>query len=417
MQAAVQPQRTLDESNVYVPDHVDPQRVHYFDVKKDPRIETDPFGTYLRLQQEAPDFFYSPAPYERTSGYWIFTRFDDIRYVMTHPADFGSYPAGLQQGERYGRKMNPLELGGAEHGKYRALVTGLLSPARVDAMEPAIRELCVQLVDEFKDRREIDFMYDFARELPIRFFMGLMGFPLERRADFKAWGDSVTHAKSLEEQKAANAKIVAYLESYLDERIAQPKDDFGSHLGQAIIDGQRISREDALDICYMLYLGGLDTVTSFLGHVWRHLAEHPQHRRRLAAEPARIPDAVEEFLRVYSIVSPKRNVNRDLEYKGVQFKKGDKLMMILNGASRDERRYGCPMDFDLERGARDHGGFGFGPHLCAGKVLARKEIKVSLEEFLRRIPEFSLKPGVTLTVETPADGVIGLQHLPLVLGN
>ena len=191
--------------------------------------------------------------------------------------------------------------------------------------------------------------------------------------------------------------ILQYLTGALDERIATPTDDFISELLASEHDGQPIERPVVMGMCALLLIAGIDTTWSSIGSAMWHLATHPDDRRRLVAEPELMPTAIEELLRAYSPVTMARRLSHDVDFNGCPMKAGDRILMNFPAANRDPAAFPDADKVVLDRQVNRHVAFGAGIHRCAGSNLARMELRVAIEEWLRRIPEFDLDPSGEVT--------------------
>jgi cytochrome P450 len=207
-------------------------------------------------------------------------------------------------------------------------------------------------------------------------------------------------------------RIYGYFERAIDRRLTEPpRDDLITHLLSAEIEGQKLTREEILDVCFLFLLGGLDTVTATLGCSVAYLAANPEQRRRLVARPESIPGAVEEMLRWETpVAAVPRLVKQDVRLSGLEIKEGEVALLLLGAANVDEAEFDEAARVDFERERNRHLAFGSGPHRCLGSHLARMELRVALEELHRRIPDYAIEPG-----ETPRHtfGIREVKYLPL----
>jgi cytochrome P450 len=231
---------------------------------------------------------------------------------------------------------------------------------------------------------------------------------------FKGFGGDPA---GVEPMLAALASIRGYWESVLDERRGDPaprEGDLASHLLQATIDDRPLTDTEVLDMLEVLVLAGLDTTRGTLGYIFRHLADHPEHRRRLIDEPELVSSFVEEAVRYYPIIfGNARKVIRDVEFHGVALKKGDMVYGLVGGANRDPRFYERADEFVIDRKKNNHFGFASGPHRCLGMHLARRELQVAVDEWLKIIPDFSIASDEAL-MERGGSSMTTLLSLPLV---
>jgi len=206
--------------------------------------------------------------------------------------------------------------------------------------------------------------------------------------------------------------IYAYLEKMLADKRKTPADDLASNILDFKIDDRDITDKEILGMYYLLFVGGLDTVASSLGYAFRYLANNPQAQQKLRDNPDLIPGAVEELFRMHSVVEVRRTVSEDTTFHGVELKAGDFVNCITAIISLDENEFDNPLVANIERSPNRHGSFVFGPHRCMGSNLARLEMRVALEEWLKRIPTFSMEPGAE--PESNLGAVVSLANLPLV---
>jgi len=288
----------------------------------------------------------------------------------------------------------------------------------VALLENDVRKLSNQLIDDFIDTGECEFNSAFAIPLPCTVFLRLLGLPLEDLDLFLGFKDNIIRPETRDQkeyervQAETGRQIYAYFDKVLDERAQQPRDDMLTGFLEADVDGNRLTREDILDICYLFLLAGLDTVTASVGCMVSYLAQHPEQRHRLVDDPTQIPGAVEELLRWETPVpGVPRVVAEEVELCGERLEPGERVTVLLGSANIDEGGFPEPDDVDFERPANRHLAFGGGVHRCLGSHLARLELRVALEQLHERIPEYAIKPG-----EEPkySMGIRAVEHLPLV---
>ena len=378
-----------------------------------PDFAACPQATYRKLVEKCPvgRAVITNAP--------VISRYDDVVWALRHPEIFSS-EMEMQLALGTERPMIPQQIDPPLQTKFRKILDPRFSRRRMLAIEPELRRHANALIDRFIDDGECEFDSAFAIPLPCTAFLALMGLPQEELELFLRLKDGIIRPQTKTDDpdepgrvRAENGRqIYAYFEKMIDERTAKPRDDMVSYLIGAEIDGQRITRNDILDICFLMLLGGLDTVTSTLGCNIAFLAENPEHRRRIVEDPASIPNAVEELLRWETpVTGVPRVVKKDCEIAGSQIKQGDVAVLLLGAANLDPREFEDADVMDLERGRNRQLAFGSGPHRCLGSHLARMEIRVALEEWHKRIPEYEIKAG-----ETPiySMGIREVQYLPLV---
>lgn len=390
-----------------VPAHIPSTRVLDFDYLAPSGHEEDVHRAWHRLHvDEVPDIFWTP----RYGGHWIATRAADIEAMQMDHARFShtsvTVPKAAQQ-----VRIVPLELDPPEHTPFRALLSPKFGPRPVADLEASVRELAVELIEGFLAKGECEFIDAFAKRLPIVVFLRLVDLPLSDREVLLEMTEASVRGDA--QQRAwANQQLAQYVGRWIAERRANPGPDLFSAMVNAKINGRDYTPEETFGMLINVIFGGLDTVAASIGFATRHLAETPEARRQLAADSSLIPAAIEEFLRRFGVPNTARVITHDFEYGGVQFKAGEQIMMpkVLHGL--DPRRYAEPLKVDFRRATSRHAAFGDGPHRCPGAGLARMELRVFLEEWLKRIPEFSVKPGDE--PRTSSGQVNGILYLPLV---
>ena len=306
------------------------------------------------------------------------------------------------------RPMIPLNVDPPKHSRYRKILDPLFAPRRMDEQQEDITRRVNELIDTFVDRGECNFTEEVAEILPSSVFLGLMGFPQEELKTLLRLRDGIMRPFVLDPaaatdpitaasvREATGRDVYAYFGAALEERRAHPREDILTHFVTTTIDGERLSQDELLDICFLFLIAGLDTVSDALTCFFAFLATHPDHRRRLVDDPAVTGNAVEELLRWESPVhtSPQRLVTSDTVLpNGCPVSAGSFVMASYGGANIDPNEFPDPMDVDFDRPKNRHYAFGAGVHRCLGSHLARRELRVTLEEWHRRIPEYRLKPG------------------------
>jgi cytochrome P450 len=259
-------------------------------------------------------------------------------------------------------------------------------------------------------------MADFATRFPTTIFLEMMGLPVEELDQFLSWEHDILHAGGSDDEKRQlqlNAMMAVFgrFSAVIAERREDPRDDIISKALNYEIDGQPVTDQDLLSFCLLMFMAGLDTVSVTLGWMWLHLARNGDDRQKIIAEPAAIPTAVEEFVRAYAIVIPARKVMQDIEIQGCPMKAGDMVNIPLAAATRDDAASPNATTVDITRKPNNHIGFGAGPHRCLGSHLARQELRIAMEEWHRRIPNYRVAPDAKLM---ESGSQLGLESLPLV---
>lgn len=372
---------------VDVPAHVPPHLVVDWDFYNPPGGEIDINGAWKKLH-DGPDIVWT----RYNGGHWILTRAEDIEFAQKNHDPFSMREINLPASTTTARIL-PLAADPPEHAGYRAIINRSFSPQMVRNMEGEIRTLTVELIEGFRSKGECEFMADFAMKLPITIFMRLVDLPLDDLDKLLEWTEASVRG-SQAQREDAQRDLFAYLQDTIRQRQDSPGDDLISAIVNGQVSKRPLTQEEINGMMVNVVFGGLDTVASTMGFATLYLARNAEHRRQLASSPELIPNAVEEMLRMFGPSSTGRIVTRDYDYKGVQFKKGDRVYVRPGLHGMDERKFKCPMHADFEReNVSQHASFGNGPHRCAGALLARMEIRVFLEEWFKRIPDFDLKPG------------------------
>jgi cytochrome P450 len=368
------------------------------------------------LRESSPVYFNTFA-----QGYWVFTRHDAVRDIYKTPELFSSESITPWQPNPIYRFV-PTQIDAPDHIKYRRIVNPWFSPRAMEAAEPAMRALCRQLVEDVAEAGACDFVSEFALRFPTEAFLSVAGIDTADADLFVPWVEDFFSGFSgdpagLEAMAKALGGIREYWVAALAERRRDPEPregDLASHLLHSTFDDRPLTDDELLDMLTVLVLAGLDTTRATLGYIFWHLATHPEQRRRLVAEPELIPSAVEEALRYYPIVfGDGRKVTRDAEFHGVQLKKGDMVYALVAGANRDPRAYERADEFVLDRERNHHMGFANGPHRCLGAHLARRELQIAVQEWLRVIPDFHVAGGEETLNERGGGAMMTLTSLPL----
>jgi cytochrome P450 len=358
------------------------------------------------------------GPVVRTPrGGYMITSSEAAEFVLKHPELFSSRRAFDAAGSPL--PMVPIAFDPPEHTRYRRVLQPFFSPRGTASWRPMVRGLAAELIDGFAVRGECDLVAELAVPLPAHVFLTLFGLPLQDQDRLIAWKEALLNfdLQGSEPVPERTARLGAELYEYLVDHIAQRRRRGGTEdlLGQLLADAgdDRLSDDEILGLSFLFVLAGLETVTSALSTAFAALAAQPALRRQIAADPAVIPAAVEELLRFDGpVVFIPRIAVQDVELAGQTIPAGSYVMVTLAVASRDPAEHADPDTIDFQRQER-HLAFGVGPHRCLGSHLARMEMRVALEEWHRRIPEYELAPGVTPQVRWPA-GVVGIDSLPLV---
>ena len=394
-----------------IPAHVPPELVRPFPYILGAKSKSKPHS-FLKAIHEGPEVFWAERCFYGVRGTWVPRRLEDLQRIY-HDTEHYTVRGFVTFAELIGETWYfvPAELDPPFHSVMRAAINPLFTPKRMAALEDKIRGYARDAVASFQDRGSCEFMSDFAFEFPVKVFLELMGLPQSGVKQFLDWEHGFIHEHDIEKIKESTRAVVAYLRKEIEDRRLNPRDDFISFGVQAEADGRKFDDDQLVGFCVNLFLGGLDTVSSNMGMHFLHLAEHPDHQALLRAHPEMIPDAIDEMMRAYATVATSRECIKETTIAGVTIKPGDKVHMATFLAAHDPEAYPNPAEVILDRKAR-HVSFGYGPHLCLGMHLARRELRIAMEEMLAGLPEFSVKPGVELDYYLAA--TIQPVELPLV---
>jgi cytochrome P450 len=380
-----------------------------------PEYVANPFAIWDELREQCP-----VAHTNRRGSTWLPTRYDDVTAIAHDIEHFSSLkiavipPTEAAPNEPilpYG--LPPISADPPLHTWSRRLLLPWFSHRRVDSYETLTRDLCRGLLDGFADQGHADAAAGYAQQIPVRVIAHILGVPTELSDQFTGWvRDVLEFADDAERRQRGTKELLDFFIAESARREDEPGDDLLSDLLHAEVDGQRIEHSIALGAAALVLIAGVDTTWSAIGSSLWHLATHEEDRRRMVEDPEVMPLAIEELLRVYSPVTMAREVTEDIDYGGCPMKAGDKVLMNFPAANRDPNEFPDADKVVLDRAHNRHVAFGSGIHRCAGSNLARMELRVALEEWLHRIPDFTLAQGAEVT--WAGGQVRGPRILPVV---
>jgi cytochrome P450 len=384
----------------------------------DTDIDRDPYDTWQRMRDDAP--LYHNDRYD----FFALSRFADVEAAHRDPKTFCSGHGTvleLMSDEGYpGGQM--IFLDPPDHTRLRALVSRAFTPRRVEALEDRIRELSADFLGRLAGRDSFDYVQDFAVYLPSMVISSLLGVPLGDQETLRKQIDQVFHIEPgvgmvNDVSLTAQIEINSYIRSQLEECLAHPRDDMLTDLSVAeITDDAGVTRTltlaEGADFANLLISAGTETVARLLGWASVILADHPDQRAELAADPSLLPNAVEELLR-YEAPSPVQGrwTTRAVELHGQTVPENSKVLLLTGAAGRDERAYPDADRFDIHREFDLHMSFGYGIHFCLGAALARMEGRIALEETLKRFPEWDVDHEHVVRLHTST--VRGFAQVPI----
>ncbi len=397
---------------IAIPAHVPADLVLPFPFGFGQKSELEPYSQLVPAIHEGPRIFYAIDAFPGPKPAWVIRKAADLRRVYLdteHFSNKGFAPFAGLIGDTWG--LVPAETDPPLHALHRTFVNPLFTPKAMERLEGKIREIAREYIAKIKDKGECDFMKDFAFEFPIKVFMEFMGLPLDKTELFLKWERGLLHSDTIEGMIASTHSVVDYLRSEIEDRKKHPTDDLLTFGVEGKIGDRPLTDDELMGFAFNLFIGGLDTVSAHMGLQFRHLAEHPEHQRIVREHPEKIPDAVEELMRAYAASITFRTCTKETELCGQKIMPGDKVAMMVNFGGRDPEEYDNPNQIDFDRKPK-HVSFAFGPHLCVGIHLARRELRIGMEEFVKAIPEFTIKPGAKIT--TLLYGVLQPTSLPIV---
>jgi cytochrome P450 len=389
-----------------------------------PSIEVDlsvrvaPAGTHWHeidaLREQYRFFWNTYGP-----GYWVLTRFEDIREAFQSPEIFGNRSIVATDPEPQYRFL-PSFIDPPEHMKYRQIMNRWFAPAAVSKMTPTLARLARETVEEVAADGGCEFVSTFGDRFPVKAFLHSMGLPPDRDPDFfvscvrrMSGHFADTAEESAAAMMAAWNDVATYWKDLIAERRARPLDpdeDFVTLLTKATIDGRPLPDDEIQDICVTLTIGSLDTLKAQLGWCFYHLATHDEDRKRLVASPELIPTAVEELLRAYPIISMARKLTRDVDFHGCPMKQDQMVLLSIQSATRDPRIFPHADEVIIDRQPNRHIAFGASEHRCLGSHLARAELATAIEQWHEVVPEYGVATDDPLMAH---GGQIALLRLPL----
>jgi len=354
----------------------------------DPRWIQDPYPIWDGLRAACPI-----AHTERYRGVYFPTRYEDVRAVAYDTEHFSSRRIVVRTTPPPRIPAPPITSDPPAHRPAKNVLLPLFTPDAIKRQEPHARAICNKLIDRFAGQRGCDAAVDYAQEIPARIIAHMLGLPDDEGDRFRTWIHEILEVGITEPAVLMRAigEMRQYFLAEIEKRRAAPTDDLISYLSSAKIDGQPLAEDHLLGTLWLLLVAGIDTTWSAIGACFWHLGQHAEDRRRLAGEPALIPTAVEEFLRAYAPVTMAREVVKETTINGFPFKPGEMVLLSFPAANRDPAVFRDADRVVIDRAENRHAAFGLGIHRCVGSNLARMEITVALQEWLRRIPEFTLE--------------------------
>lgn len=381
-------------------------------------IDADPYPVFRRLREEAP--LYYNAPYD----FFAVSRYDDVERGLVDATTYISGRGGILELIKANMEMPPGILifeDPPTHTIHRALLSRVFTPKQMNALEPRIRQFCVDSLDRLEGADRFDFVADLGAQMPMRVIGMLLGIPEEDQESIRDYSDASLRTKPGRPQRfSANFASGEMFAEYIDWRADHPSDDLMTQLLHAEFEDEtgttrRLTRAELLTYLNVISGAGNETTTRLIGWAGKILADHPDQRRELVDDPSLVPNAIEEILR-FEPPAPHvgRYVARDMELHGRTVPEGSAMLFLVGSANRDDRRYPDGDRFDIHRTIGQQLTFGYGIHYCLGAALARLEGRVALEEVLKRFPEWEVDRAHARLA--PTSTVRGWETLPVFTG-
>ena len=382
-------------------------------------IDADPYPVYRRLREEAPLY------YNETYDFWAVSRYDDVQRGLVDRDTFSSARGSVLEIIKAGIEMPPgvvIFEDPPQHTIHRGLLSRVFTPRKMEALEPKVRDFCVQALDPLVGAGGFDFVVDIGAQVPMRTIGMLLGVPESAQEEARDRADAKLRTEPGKPMDMSEMTIgqEGFFEDYVDWRLEHPSDDLMTELlFTEFVDDtgttRRLTRDEVLIYVAVLSGAGNETTNRLIGWMGKVLAEHPDHRRTLVEDPSLVPNAIEELLR-FEPPTPHvaRYVVRDVEWYGQTIPAGSALMCLSGSANRDETKYSDPDRFDVRRQIGQHLTFGYGIHYCLGAALARLEGRGVLDEVLRRVPAWEVDEQSAR--RAPTSTVRGWESMPVVTG-
>jgi len=382
----------------------------------EPEWAADPYPIQDELRQRCPI-----AHTGRFGGGWLPTRYEDVSAIAYDTERFSSR-AIVMSNFRPPKEIAPI--GGSPpissdppfHHDARKLLLPAFTKTAVGRQEAATRAFCHSLIDGFEGRDVVDAAADYAQHIPMRVIADMLGFPPEDGPQFRVFVENTLEGINLppEERIERMTALFDYLMDQVHDHLDNPRDDLTSYLINAELYGRKLEPSHVVGTLVLLLIAGIDTTWSAIGSSLWHLARNPADRERLVTQPELLPTAMEEFLRAYAPVTMARLVREDMHWRGVEMKAEDWILLSFPAANRDAAQFDRAGEVIIDREVNRHAAFGLGIHRCVGSHLARMELRVALEVWLERVPEFSLADAAVVTWSTGQ--IRGPRSLPLRIG-
>ena len=372
----------------------------------------DPYPIWDGLRKTCP-----VAHTERYMGAYLPTRYEDVKAVAHDTEHFSSRRVVLRETRPETiLPAPPITSDPPHHKRAKQILLPRFTPDAVARLEPKTRAVCDELIDGFLGKPRVDAAQAYSRHIPVRIIAFMLGVPEGDSPRFIDWIHRILEVGITDQTAAMTAgrEMAEYFVGHIERTAREGGDNLISDLLAARDDDQPLPPEHINGTLRLLLIAGIDTTWSAIGSSLWHLAQHPEDRRRLVAEPRLMPLAIEEFLRAYAPVTMAREVVKETTLAGCPIKTGNMLLLSFPAANRDPAMFPDAEKVIIDRKENRHAAFGLGIHRCVGSNLARMEMRIAVEAFLKRIPEFRLDPSAAVTW---SEGTVrGPRRLPLLMG-
>lgn len=377
----------------------------------DPEWTQDPARIWARLRSTCP-----VATSQRfEGGAYLPVRYSDIYAIAYNTDHFSSQRIVVREQKLPIKGMPPITSDPPDHTPARRLLLPAFSPKEVQKHEKRIRSICVSLLEDLSDRKEVDAAIEYAQHVPVHVVAHLLGINAREGDVFRRWIFELSTG-SVDDPDAglrAYEEVEEFFTKHIDQRRLHPSDDLISFLTHARVDGELLSQRHIIGALILLLVAGIETTWSAIGSALWHLATHRDDLHRLVAQPDLMSTAIEEILRMYSPVTMAREVMQETTVGGCPYAKGGQVLLSFAAANRDPEKFEQADTFIIDRANNPHAAFGLGRHRCIGSNLARLEIRIALEEWLKRFPDFVL---ATDNEVVWSEGQLrGPRHVPVII--
>lgn len=373
----------------------------------------DPYDSVQAIHA-GTEIFYAPNSHNSQAGTWVITRFEHIKEVYSDSSSFSSENQtgiGALLGEPL--RMVPTEADAPSHGGYREVLSPVFAPNRLTTIDPSLMAMSRELIGTFSGAGKCEFMSDYAQKFPIGVFLGLMGLPHSDFDLLNTWAKALTYSPDFMVKRESIRDITRYLSEKIKEAESQPAGSIISRVVNADFQGRALTDEEKLALCLNVFAGGMDTINAALGWQFRYLAMHPEIQEELRADRSKIPAAIEELMRAFSVVTSSRTALRDIDFHGAKIKAGDLVTLATALANRDPSAFKGADQVALDRSPNRHLAFGYGMHYCMGATLARREMRIAMDTWFDAVPVFRIDGAVEEGLPSFAGNMLSLASLRL----